>query len=256
LREADRRKDEFLATLSHELRNPLAPLRNALHLMQALQPDGGVLTQARDIMERQVNHLVRLVDDLLEMGRISRGTLEMRFERVEVATIVHHAVEASGPLIQAAQHGLEVSIPDEPIWLEGDPVRLTQIVTNVVNNAVKYTPPGGHIAIAAERDGTHVAIRVRDNGAGIEREALERIFEMFAREQRPDAPQQAGLGIGLALSRRLAELHGGTLHAHSDGVRQGSTFTLRLPIAAPQFVIGADDMTLGALGSADILPLE
>jgi len=190
------------------------------------------------------------------MGRISSGTLEMRYERVEVATIVQHAVEASSPLIQAAQHGLEVAVADEPIWLEGDPVRLTQIVTNLLNNAAKYTPPGGHIAVLAHRDGAHAVIRVRDNGTGIAPQALERIFEMFARERRPDAPQQAGLGIGLALSRRLAEMHGGTLLAQSAGVRQGSTFILRLPVASPHFVIAAADAGLEGLRGMDGLPPE
>jgi PAS domain S-box-containing protein len=230
LREADSRKDEFLATLSHELRNPLAPLQNALHLMR-LEGKGAPTARVRDIMERQVSHLVRLVDDLLEMSRITRGALELRRERVDLSAILRNAVETSEPLIQAARHSLDVSLPGEALSLEGDPVRLAQILSNLLNNAARYTPEGGAISLGARREGAMVAISVRDNGRGIAAEALSRIFLMFNREVRPDGGGQGGLGIGLTLSRRLAEMHGGTIEARSEGPGRGSEFIVRLPLA-------------------------
>ncbi|HET6280207.1 MAG TPA: ATP-binding protein [Polyangia bacterium] len=187
LRQADSRKDEFLATLSHELRNPLAPLRSALHLMRLGAEGGGDTVRLREVMERQVNHLTRLVDDLLELSRITRGALELRRERVDLAAIVRNAVETGAPLIQAARHRLDVSLPEQPLWLKGDPVRLTQILSNLINNAARYTPDGGEIALSARRDGMTAVISVRDNGSGIAKEALSRIFEMFNREVRSDA---------------------------------------------------------------------
>jgi signal transduction histidine kinase/CheY-like chemotaxis protein len=231
LREADTRKDEFLATLAHELRNPLAPLRNALHLMR-LGGAAGDRAGVREIMERQVNHLVRLVDDLLEMSRITRGLLELRHERVEVATVVRNAIETSEPLIREAQHRLEVSLPGEALWLEGDPVRLSQILANLLNNAAKYTPDRGTIVLAARREGGQALLSVKDDGAGIGEAALGRIFEMFNREARADARGKGGLGIGLTLSRRLAEMHGGSIEARSEGEGKGSEFVVRLPLAA------------------------
>ncbi len=230
LRDADRRKDEFLATLSHELRNPLAPLRSGLQLLrlQGDRPNPAV----REIMDRQVDHLVRLVDDLLEVSRITRGLLELRRERVELGTIVRNAVEASRPLMQSRGHQLEVSVPGEPLWLDGDPVRLTQILGNLLNNAAKYTDNDGLIRLAARREGGSALLSVRDNGWGIDPDGLERIFEMFTREADTRERSQAGLGIGLTLSRRLTEMHGGTLRAHSEGVGRGSEFIVRLPLAA------------------------
>jgi signal transduction histidine kinase len=231
LREADRRKDEFLATLSHELRNPLAPLRNALHLLLVSGSTGARSDRLREIIERQVNHLVRLVDDLLEMSRINQGTLEMRNEHVELAAIVKSAVETSEPLIARARHELCVSLPNEPTWLEGDPVRLAQLLSNLLNNAAQYTEPGGRIALEARVEGGGLEIAVRDNGAGIAPEGLDRIFEMFSRGERASRRNQGGLGIGLSLSRRLAEMHGGSLSAKSEGVGKGSEFLLTLPLS-------------------------
>jgi CheY-like chemotaxis protein/two-component sensor histidine kinase len=184
------------------------------------------------MMERQVNHLIRLVDDLLEITRISRGALELHPERVEVASIVHHAIETSDPLIRAAGHRLALSLPRESLWLEGDPVRLTQILANLLNNAAKYTDAGGEIEVAARRDGDSVEISVRDNGVGIESEALPRLFQMFYRGGGRHAGH-GGLGVGLALSRRLAEMHGGNIEARSEGPGRGSEFIVRLPAAAP-----------------------
>jgi PAS domain S-box-containing protein len=238
LREADRVKDEFLATLSHELRNPLAPLRNSLHLLRVAD-DGKKSRDAstariHEMMERQVNLLVRLVDDLLEISRINRGTFALRKERVEVTTIVRNAVETSEPLIQAGRHRLSVSLPEEPLWLEGDPVRLAQILANLLNNAAKYTDEGGKISVHARRRDDAVIVSVLDNGVGIAADALPRMFEMFSRGDRSSGRSQDGLGIGLALSRRLAQMHGGTIDAHSEGPGKGSEFTVRLPLATDQ----------------------
>ncbi|HEX5041766.1 MAG TPA: ATP-binding protein [Candidatus Polarisedimenticolaceae bacterium] len=237
-READRRKDEFLATLSHELRNPLAPLRNALHMMRLSAPGEPGVERAREIMERQVNHLVRLVDDLLEMARINRGTLELRVERVELAAVLGNALETSEPLITAAGHRLQLSLPEEPLWLQGDRVRLAQILANLLNNAAKYTPAGGAITVEGRAQDGEVRVEVHDTGRGIPPEWQSRIFEMFSRGTGEREHAQGGLGIGLALSRRLAEMHGGTLEARSEGSGKGSTFVLRLPLASPPAPVG------------------
>jgi len=228
---ADRRKDEFLATLSHELRNPLAPLRNALFLLR--RADGGRAAgdPLYEMMERQMNHLVRLVDDLLEMSRVSRGAFELRKERVEVATIVRNAVETSESLIKRARHRLEIALPEAPLFLDGDPVRLAQILSNLLNNAAKYTDDGGQIFLSARGDGATVLITVRDTGVGMEPELLGRVFEMFSRGDRRAVRGESSLGIGLALARRLAEMHGGTIEAHSAGLGKGSEFSVRLPLA-------------------------
>jgi signal transduction histidine kinase/DNA-binding response OmpR family regulator len=232
LQEADRRKDEFLATLSHELRNPLAPLRNSLHLLRAAGREGS--PAIHDIMERQLNHLVRLVDDLLEVSRISRGALDLRKESVDVREIARNAVETSRPLIEAGLHRLELDFPREPLWVEGDPVRLAQILANLLNNAAKYTDPGGHLALAARREEGVVILSVRDDGPGITPGMLPKLFEMFSRGDRQNARHQGGLGIGLALSRRLAEMHGGSIQVKSAGAGQGSEFVVTLPVASAQ----------------------
>jgi signal transduction histidine kinase/DNA-binding response OmpR family regulator len=239
LRESDRRKDEFLATLSHELRNPLAPLQNALQSMR-LTGEGAVSNgKLHEIMERQVGHLVRLVDDLLEVSRISRGTFQLRRERVEVAAVVRNAIETSEPLLRAASHELSVALPEEPLFVEGDPTRLTQIFANLLNNSAKYTPAGGHIGIRAARDGDAVVISVTDDGIGITPEALPRIFEMFTRGG-STIGDQGGLGIGLALVKKLAEMHGGSVVAKSEGPGCGSEFTFRLPLAAATSARGVE----------------
>lgn len=241
LQEADRRKSEFIAMLSHELRNPLAALRNALEFVRMSGTGGGELAPIREMMDRQVNQLVRLVDDLLEMSRISRGAFELRKERVEIAAVVNSALETCDAAFQAAGHALSVSLPEEPLWVEGDPMRLAQIVANLLNNAAKYTSPGGSIGIRAERrDGT-AEISVCDNGAGISPEAMRHLFEMFSRGDQSDGNGQGGLGIGLAISRRLVEMHGGSIQAHSAGRGMGSTFTVRLPLVADPGARVADD---------------
>ena len=234
LEQADQAKDEFLATLSHELRNPLAPLRNSLSLLRLGQSSGVASKPLHEMMERQVNHLVRLVDDLLDMSRVSRGKLVLRKEQVEVAAIVRNAVETIQPLVQSAGHVLGVSLADGPLWVEGDPVRLGQILANLLDNAAKYTEDGGRILVAVRRQDDTVSISVRDDGAGMDPQALPHMFEMFNRGDTSAARGQNGLGIGLALSRRLAEMHGGSLDAHSDGPGKGSEFTVTLPLSRQQ----------------------
>jgi PAS domain S-box-containing protein len=251
---SDRSKDEFLATLSHELRNPLAPLRNAVELMRRT---GAPAEAVQAIMERQVNHLVRLVDDLLEVSRISRGTFSLRWERVELAAVVRHALETSEGLVAAAGHTLTVSLPDAPVWLTGDAVRLAQELANLLNNAAKYTEDGGRIAVTAWRDGDQAAVSVRDNGPGITPGMLSRVFEMFTRGDGDSGRSQGGLGIGLALSRRLAEMHGGTLEAHSEGPGAGSEFILRLPLAqADAAASRAPAVAQGTLGGLRVLVVD
>jgi PAS domain S-box-containing protein len=232
LREDDRRKDEFLAMLSHELRNPMAPLANGIQLLR-LGAQQGSAARVLEVMERQVNHLVRLVDDLLETSRISRGIVELQKELVRLDSVVENAIETSGPLIHAAEHQLSLELPEEPLWIEADPVRLGQVLSNVLNNAARYTPAGGRIALRAERQDGCVCITVQDSGSGIDAQTMPHIFEMFVRGRGPSDAGKAGLGIGLALARTLTELHGGTIEAASAGPGRGSEFTIRLPLARP-----------------------
>jgi PAS domain S-box-containing protein len=229
--EEGRRKDEFLATLAHELRNPLAPISNALALMKLSPPDGAVAERARAMMERQLAHMVRLIDDLLDISRVSRGKVELRKARVSVAEVLEAALEVSRPPIEAARHRLEVQPPAEPLLLDADPVRIAQVVSNLLNNAAKYTPPGGDIILSARREGGEAVIRVTDTGAGLEAEMLPRVFEMFNQSSKTIDRAQGGLGIGLSLVKRLVEMHGGTVAADSAGAGRGSTFTVRLPLA-------------------------
>jgi PAS domain S-box-containing protein len=231
LKQADRRKDEFLATLAHELRNPLAPLRNSLHILQLTA--GGEPTVGRlcETMERQVNHLVRLVDDLLEVSRITRGKIELRRENVELAAIARNAIETSRPLIDGAQLQLAISLPHEPIVLFGDPVRLAQIFANLLNNAAKYTNEGGQIWFTARKEAGNVVVSIRDTGIGIPNDVLPKIFDMFMQVDRATNRSQGGLGIGLTLVRSLVELHEGTITVHSEGPGKGSEFIVRLPLA-------------------------
>jgi PAS domain S-box-containing protein len=239
LREADRRKDEFIATLAHELRNPLAPLRNALDLLRLTGPLDASVQRLREVMDRQLNHLVRLVDDLLEVSRISRGNFDLRRELIEAASVVNNAVETAAPLIDARQHTLTVELPREPLWLNGDPVRLAQILANLLNNAAKYTDPGGRITLGLEAGEGEARFYVRDSGCGIDPAAIEHVFEMFSRAGGASRADQEGLGIGLALSRRLAEMHGGTLVGRSEGDGRGAEFVLALPLAQAPLQAGS-----------------
>jgi PAS domain S-box-containing protein len=230
VKEADRRKDEFLATLAHELRNPLAPLRNALELLKRADGDAALRQKARSVMERQLAQMVRLIDDLLDISRITRGKLHLRKERVELATVVRSAVETAHPLIEAQAHELTVTLPSEPIYLDADPTRLAQVISNLLNNAAKFTAKGGHIWLTAEQQGGEVVASVRDTGIGVAPGQLAHIFEMFSQATPALERSQEGLGIGLALVRGLVELHGGRVEARSAGSGRGSEFTVRLPV--------------------------
>ena len=232
LREADRRKNEFLATLAHELRNPLAPLRNGLELLALARDDAASTESAREMMGRQLQQMVRLIDDLLDVSRITRNRLELRQERVELTAAVQSAVEAVRPSIESAGHELDVRLPREPVWLHADHMRLAQVVSNLLSNAAKYTSRGGHIRIAAQRTDDELVIEVTDTGIGIRPEHLPHIFDMFAQVDTALERSQGGLGIGLALARGLVEMHGGTIEAHSAGPDTGSKFTVRLPVLA------------------------
>jgi signal transduction histidine kinase/CHASE3 domain sensor protein len=228
LRDADRRKDEFLATLSHELRNPLAPIRNSLRTM-AVASDAGLLERSRGVIDRQVSHMVRLIDDLLDISRITRGKLELRLDRVMIQDAIHAALETTRPLIDDAGHDLALILPPEPVYVLGDDARLAQIFSNLLNNAAKYTPPGGRITVEAALEGPEIAVRVRDTGLGIPADKLPGIFDMFSQLDQSAARAQGGLGIGLALVKRLVEMHGGRVVAASAGAGRGSAFEIRLP---------------------------
>ena len=229
IREGDRRKDEFLAMLAHELRNPLAPILNAIHYMRAETVDLSAVEQARDIAERQVRHLARLVDDLLDVSRISSGKIQLRKESIELADVVNRAVETSRLLIQLRGHELTVRLPEEPLLLEADAARIEQVISNLLNNAAKYTEEGGRISLVAESRGPILEIRVRDTGIGIAPELLPRVFDLFTQDKRSLDRSQGGLGIGLTLVRNLVEMHGGSVDVRSAGVGTGSEFIVRLP---------------------------
>jgi PAS domain S-box-containing protein len=231
LQEADRRKDEFLAVLAHELRNPLAPLRNGLQVMRLAAGDAALVAKTRDMMERQLSHMVRMIDDLLEVSRIRSNKMELRRSRVALADVIRSAVETTRPALEAAGHELTVSLPPEPIFLDADLTRLAQVFANLLHNSAKYTEPGGHIWITATREGGEVSVAVRDNGIGIPAHALPSIFDLFSQVDRSIERSAGGLGIGLALAKGLVEMHGGSVAAASPGSRgQGSTFTVRLPV--------------------------
>ncbi len=236
LRDADRRKDEFLATLAHELRNPLAPIMNSVQLLGA---DAATRANARAIIDRQVRHMARLVDDLLDVSRITLDRINLRRERVSVAQIVSHAVESSRPLIEASAHVFNVRLPDAALFVNADLMRLAQAVLNLLNNAAKYTPAGGRIDLEVVQAGSEVLIAVTDTGVGIPEAMLPRIFEMFAQVDRNLARAQGGLGIGLTLAGKLVRMHEGTLEAYSAGLGFGSRFEIRIPLVAPDATAGA-----------------
>ena len=230
LRDADKRKDEFLAILAHELRNPLAPVRLALEMMKTNPSDKAICDRAMDVMGRQLAHLVRLIDDLLDVSRITRGKLELRRGRVTLADVVRTALETSKPQIDLAGHAIDVQLPEGAIVLHADLTRLAQVISNLLNNAAKYTPRGGHIVLAARRDGSSVAISIADDGIGLAPEHVAQVFEMFAQVNPITTRSHGGLGIGLALARALVDMHGGRIEAASDGSAKGSTFTVHLPV--------------------------
>jgi signal transduction histidine kinase/ActR/RegA family two-component response regulator len=235
LRDLDRRKNEFLATLAHELRNPLAPIRHATEILARLEDgdaDQARAAEARKVIERQVIHLVRLIDDLLDVSRISHGKVGLRPERVTLASVVDSALEAAQPFFLGRRHALDVVLPEAPVLLDGDPIRLAQILTNLLSNAARYTEPGGRVVLEAFREREALVLRVVDSGIGIPSAELPHIFTMFSQVATAPAVDHGGLGIGLALAKQLAELHGGSLSAASDGPGKGSAFTLRLPLEA------------------------
>jgi len=229
LRDADRRKDEFLAMLAHELRNPLAPIVNAVHLLKIGGLSDDQLTWCRDLIERQTGHLTRLVDDLLDISRITRGKIDLQRAPLAVADIVQRALETSRPLIEARRQHLEVELPPAPTRVEGDLIRLAQALSNLLNNAAKYTDPGGHIWVRVDADHQAVTIAVRDNGRGIDPAIAPRLFDLFYQASHTLDRAEGGLGVGLALVERLVTMHGGSVAAHSAGLGQGSAFVIHLP---------------------------
>ena len=277
LRDVDRRKNEFLATLAHELRNPLAPIWHATEILSRVgdgEEDRDRAAEARSVITRQVTHLVRLVDDLLDISRISHGKVGLRPERVSLASVVESALEAVRPLLLSRRHALNVALPEAPVVLHGDPIRIAQILTNLLSNAARYSEPGGSIRVEASCEDDAVAVRVVDSGIGIPAAALPHIFTMFSQVAEVPGLEQGGLGIGLTLAKQLAELHGGSLTAASGGPGKGSTFTLRLPVEAgavvppevrtavpaapvpPQRVLVVDDNVDAARILAQLLALD
>jgi PAS domain S-box-containing protein len=230
LSDAGRRKDEFLATLAHELRNPLAPIRNSLQVMRLAGGGSETVEKARCVVERQVEQMVRLVDDLLDVSRITTGKVVLRRERVRLASVIESAVETSRPLVEQMGHGLTVTLPGQQLVVDADPTRLAQVFVNLLNNAAKYTERGGHVWLTAERQGSDAVVSVRDTGVGIAADQLPRIFDMFSQVARSLERSQGGLGIGLTLVRRLVEMHDGRIEARSEGVGRGSEFVVRLPV--------------------------
>jgi PAS domain S-box-containing protein len=230
LKEADRRKDEFLATLAHELRNPLTPISNGLHILQTPNIDNATRERIHLMMERQLKHMVRLVDELMEISRITRGMIELRKEKIDLSEAINAAVETSQPLIEAAKHQIEINLPAEPLMVEADKVRLTQVIANILNNAAKYTPENGHIWLTARREGAQAIVSIRDNGIGIAADMLSKVFNLFTQVGHHPHQMQSGLGIGLTLVHDLVKLHGGTVKANSEGLGQGSEFVVGLPL--------------------------
>lgn len=230
LADLHRRKDEFLAMLSHELRNPLAPILNALHLLRAESEGTRLQQNARNMIERQVGQLTRLVDDLLEVSRITTGQVRLEQERMDMRLVVERAVETSRHLFDRKRHELSVSLPPEPVWLHADPTRMEQVVVNLLNNAAKYTDDGGRVTVVVRQEGDEMVLRVRDTGIGIASELLPRIFDLFTQADRSLARSQGGLGIGLSLVQKLVEMHRGTVEVQSAGLGRGSEFVVRLPV--------------------------
>jgi PAS domain S-box-containing protein len=246
LREADRRKDEFLAMLAHELRNPLAPIRSAVGVMERIQVADPTYSWGLQMINRQVDHMVRLVDDLLDVSRLTHGKIGLKMSRVNLAVLVERAIETSRPGIESRRHRMHVALPAKAVYLECDPVRIAQVISNLLNNAAKFTPPGGTISLAAEASDTHVTVCVKDSGIGISPEQLHTVFDLFAQADQSLERSEGGLGIGLTLVYRLVEAHGGSVAAFSAGLGQGSRFTVRLPLARA----GSAPSVAGAGGDA------
>ena len=232
LLEADRRKGEFLAMLAHELRNPLAAIRNAVQILMRTESADPTVRSASEILDRQVGHMARQVDDLLDVSRIGQGKIALRKKRIELVPVVNHAIEATRPQFECLGHELTVTLPPNPVYVHGDAIRLTQVVSNLLNNACKFTDNGGSIRLTVEQEGEQAVVRVRDTGIGIAADQLGRIFEMFAQINTSLESSRSGLGLGLTLVKNLVELHGGAVEARSAGIGQGSEFAIRLPLYA------------------------
>ena len=243
-RDSDRRKEEFLATLAHELRNPLAPILNAVHIMKLKSGDPSTLERMRDMVEQQVHHLSRLVDDLLDVSRITRGKIQLRTQLIDLTSIATLAADNARPMIERRRQELTLKLPAGPVRLEADPTRIEQVLVNLLSNASKYTDPAGSILMAVGRQGDDVSVSVRDNGIGIAPEVLPRVFDMFTQADHSLDRSQGGLGIGLTLVRNLVQLHGGKVEAHSEGLGRGSEFVIRLP-AAPDDLVGEPAAIVG-----------
>ncbi len=273
LREGDRRKDEFLATLAHELRNPLAPIRNAARAIRLKAANDPQLLRAQEIIDRQVDHLSRLVDDLLDISRIAHGKIELQLDLLPLHTIVEYAIEMTRPLFVARRHDLSFKTAIVPVWVLGDPARLSQSVANVLSNAAKFTEPGGRIQVQLDREDTHGIVRVRDDGVGMPADLVPHVFDLFMQGDRSLERAQGGLGLGLSLVKRLVELHGGTVQARSEGAGKGSEFSISLPMAMaplttesreparqadsePRRILVVDDNRDAADSIADLLRLE
>lgn len=240
LREADRRKDEFLVILAHELRNPLAPLRNALAIFRSGKANESMQIQAREMMERQIDQMVRLVDDLMDVSRITRDKIALQKERITLAALLHNAVETARPVVDSFGHYIKLDLPPEPVYIDGDMVRLSQVFSNLLNNAAKYTKRGGQISISAAREGEEVVIHIADNGIGISPELLPRVFDMFLQADSAIERSHGGLGIGLTLVKKLVEMHDGRVEAFSEGENKGSDFVVTLPASPMQASEGSD----------------
>ena len=259
LRAADRRKDEFLATLAHELRNPLAPMRSALQIMERRLDDAATRGRLLSMMDRQMNVMVRLIDDLLDVARIASGKVVLQRERLDLRRVVDVAVEGANPVVSSARHRLDVEMPDQPLWVLGDATRVAQVIGNLLNNAAKYTPQGGHIQLRLTANQSEAVISVVDNGAGIPPPLLGKVFDMFAQVNRTLDRSQGGLGIGLSLVRKLVEMHGGVVAAESAGVDKGSCFTVSLPrIAEPEVAgeLGPSPEALAIRGDFRVLVVD
>ena len=253
LHEAERRRDEFLATLAHELRNPLAPIRNATEIMKVADRDPARMAAARALIERQIGHLVRLIDDLLDVSRITRGRLDLRVQRLELAKAVDLALETTRPLLE--RKGQKVSVESrETLVVNGDLTRLSQVLTILIDNSSQYSPAGSVFTLSIVRENDAVEMRLTDPGAGIAPELLPWVFDMFARPSPASVGARSGLGIGLTLAKRLVELHGGSVEAHSEGLNRGSTFTVRLPLAEESLVQNTPAKSPCADSTANALP--
>lgn len=250
------RKSEFLAVLAHELRNPLAPIRTGLDLMGISSENPAVLNRARKMMERQVNHMVHLIDDLLDIARITSGKVELQQKTVRLDEITSIAIEASTPIFQASSHSFSTFLPDEAVYINADPVRISQVLINLLTNAAKYTPHGGAVTLAAQCDGQNVIISVTDSGMGIPKEAIGSVFDMFSQVSRNLGRAQGGLGIGLAIVKQLVELHGGSVGVSSDGENTGSTFTVTLPVVSATDCTGTPTLAVQSGHGLPVRPLK